>query len=87
MNEKKPKWRCPVCNKTALNDNLLIDGFFMELIVSPRLPDDEHEIVLHNDASWDPLPPRKVRESVCIYQGTSPMIGQVKGMRRNKTKI
>jgi len=59
MNEKKPKWRCPVCNKTALNDNLLIDGFFMELIVSPRLPDDEHEIVLHNDASWDPLPPRK----------------------------
>ena len=22
------------------------------------LPDDEHEIVLHADASWDPLPPK-----------------------------
>ena len=32
MNEKKPKWMCPVCNKPALVENLLIDGFFMELI-------------------------------------------------------
>ena len=32
MNERKPKWICPVCNKPALVENLLIDGFFMELI-------------------------------------------------------
>ena len=32
MNEKKPKWICPVCNKPAFVDNLLIDGFFTELI-------------------------------------------------------
>ena len=25
---------------------------------SPRLPSDEHEIVLHNDGTWDPLPPK-----------------------------
>ena len=25
---------------------------------SPRLPADEHEIVLHNDGTWDPLPPK-----------------------------
>jgi len=59
MNEKKPKWVCPVCNKPALMENLLIDGFFTELIKSPRLPADEHEIVLHNDGTWDPLPPKK----------------------------
>merc|ERR1712227_975881 len=59
MNEKKPKWVCPVCNKHALVENLLIDGFFMELIKSPRLPADEHEIVLHNDGTWDPLPPKQ----------------------------
>ena len=59
MNEKKPKWVCPVCNKPALMENLLVDGFFMELIRSPRLPADEHEIVLHNDGTWDPLPPKK----------------------------
>ena len=56
MNEKKPKWLCPVCNKTALFDNLQIDGYFKEVIGSDRLPDDEHEIVLHSDGKWDPLP-------------------------------
>ena len=55
MNEKKPKWDCPVCNKTALPINLQIDGFFLDLVKSSRLPSDEHEIVLHNDGSWDPL--------------------------------
>ena len=59
MNERKPKWSCPVCNKSALYENLLIDGFFMELLGSSRLPPDEHEIVLHNDGSWDPLPPKR----------------------------
>ena len=35
-------------------ENLLIDGFFQNLVKSPRLPQDEHEIVLHSDATWDP---------------------------------
>ena len=55
MNEKKPKWVCPVCNKTAEPMSLQIDGFFLNLVTSSRLPSDEHEIVLHNDGSWDPL--------------------------------
>ena len=59
MNERRPKWLCPVCNKTALYDNLLIDGYFTEILKSKRLPPDDHEIVLHNDGTWDPLPPPK----------------------------
>jgi len=59
MNEKRPKWTCPVCNNPALVKNLMIDGFFSELLKSTRLPPDEHEIVLHNDGTWDPLPPKK----------------------------
>ena len=59
MNEKKPKWLCPVCNKAALFDNLQIDGYFKEVIGSDRLPDEEHEIVLHSDGTWDPLPAQK----------------------------
>jgi len=59
MNEKKPKWVCPVCNKPALMENLLIDGFFLDLVRSPRLPSDEHEIVLHNDGTWDPITAKK----------------------------
>ena len=58
MSEKKDKWMCPVCNNLAPFESLMLDGFFSELITSRRLPDDEHEIVLHNDASWDPLPPK-----------------------------
>ena len=58
MNEKKDKWMCPVCNNVAPFDSLMLDGFFSEMITSRRLPDDEHEIVLHNDASWEPLPPK-----------------------------
>jgi E3 SUMO-protein ligase PIAS1 len=59
MNEKKPKWMCPVCNKAALYENLLIDGYFSDVLNSKRLPTDEHEIVLQNDASWDPQVPAK----------------------------
>lgn len=59
MNERKPKWLCPVCNKQAFFDNLLLDGFFKEVLGSARLPSDDHEIVLHNDGSWDPLPTKK----------------------------
>lgn len=27
MNEKKPTWVCPVCDKSALYQNLVIDGY------------------------------------------------------------
>jgi len=74
MNEKKPKWICPVCNKPALMENLLIDGFFQNLVKSPRLPLDEHEIVLHSDASWDPSTnekevPKHNSEPTVVYIG------------------
>merc|ERR1712018_584886 len=59
MNEKKPKWVCPVCNKPALYENLLIDGYFTDVLTSKQLPHDEHEIVLQSDASWEPLVPAK----------------------------
>lgn len=26
MNERKPTWNCPVCDKPSLYDNLVIDG-------------------------------------------------------------
>jgi len=72
MNEKKPKWMCPVCNKPAIMENLLIDGFFQNLVKSPRLPLDEHEIVLHSDATWDPSTsdkevPKESSEPTVIY--------------------
>eukprot|EP00053_Salpingoeca_punica_P018256 m.178524 g.178524 ORF g.178524 m.178524 type:complete len:559 (+) comp17395_c0_seq6:405-2081(+) len=54
INEKRETWACPVCQKTALPQDLLIDDFFMD-ILSATGPDDI-EIELKGDATW------KVRE-------------------------
>lgn len=52
MNERKPTWNCPVCDKSALYDNLVIDGYFQEVLASNELPTDENEIQLLEDGSW-----------------------------------
>ncbi|CAG9839813.1 unnamed protein product [Diabrotica balteata] len=52
MNERKPTWNCPVCDKPALYDNLCIDGYFTEVLNSPLLPSSCNEIQLNKDGSW-----------------------------------
>lgn len=52
MNERKPTWNCPVCDKPAFFDNLVIDGYFQEVLASTELPSDKNEIQLHQDGSW-----------------------------------
>uniref|UniRef100_A0AAR5PG96 SP-RING-type domain-containing protein n=1 Tax=Dendroctonus ponderosae TaxID=77166 RepID=A0AAR5PG96_DENPD len=52
MNERKPTWNCPVCDKPALYDHLVIDGYFQEIISSSLLPSDCNEIQLLKDGSW-----------------------------------
>ena len=54
MNEKKPKWVCPVCNKPAYFEHLFLDGFYIQLLLSPKFKAlTTNEIILNNDASWD----------------------------------
>ncbi|XP_055708340.1 E3 SUMO-protein ligase PIAS1 isoform X2 [Phlebotomus papatasi] len=52
MNERKPTWNCPVCDKQAIYENLVIDGYFQEVIASKNLGADSNEIQLHEDGSW-----------------------------------
>ncbi|KAJ8962688.1 hypothetical protein NQ318_001085 [Aromia moschata] len=52
MNERKPTWNCPVCDKPSLYDNLVIDGYFQEVLNSSHLPSDCNEIQLNKDGSW-----------------------------------
>lgn len=52
MNERKPTWNCPVCDKPAIYDNLVIDGYFQEVLASNKLLGDDNEIQLHKDGSW-----------------------------------
>uniref|UniRef100_A0A182U1F6 Protein inhibitor of activated STAT n=1 Tax=Anopheles melas TaxID=34690 RepID=A0A182U1F6_9DIPT len=52
MNERKPTWNCPVCDKPAVYNNLVIDGYFQEVLVSTKLSSEDTEIQLHKDGSW-----------------------------------
>lgn len=56
MNEKKPTWICPVCDKPAPFDRLVLDGLFLEIFsASPEC----NEIQFHEDGSWSPMMPKK----------------------------
>ena len=62
MNERKPTWSCPVCDKAALYDNLVIDGYFQEVLSSNKLLSDINEIQLLQDGSWENLVPKKEKD-------------------------
>jgi len=54
MNEKKPKWVCPVCNKPAYFENLFLDGFYIQLLQTQKFRScGTNDIVLNQDASWE----------------------------------
>lgn len=52
MNEKKPQWMCPTCNKSCLYNDIQIDNYFLEIITSPTLSDDINVIEVLADGSW-----------------------------------
>jgi hypothetical protein len=64
MNERKPTWICPVCDKPALYENLVVDGYFQEVLTSPHLGTDCCEVQLLNDGSWSPHITKKETEAV-----------------------
>lgn len=49
MNELKPKWNCPVCDKPAYYDTLSIDGYFYDIV---RACPKSNEIQLRPDGTW-----------------------------------
>ncbi|NP_001161630.1 PIAS-like protein [Saccoglossus kowalevskii] len=65
MNEKKPTWICPVCDKQAPYDSLIIDGLFTEILASSPITD---EIQFSQDGSWSVMKREKHNEII-----TSPM--------------
>jgi E3 SUMO-protein ligase PIAS1/E3 SUMO-protein ligase PIAS2 len=44
-----------VCDKAALYENLVIDGYFQDVIASIKLSADDNEIQLLPDGSWSTL--------------------------------
>ncbi|KAG8199008.1 hypothetical protein JTE90_001805 [Oedothorax gibbosus] len=53
MNEKKPKWICPVCDKSAPFKSLALDGLFID--ISSKVPSDCKEVQFDEDGSWTPV--------------------------------
>ncbi|XP_049643952.1 E3 SUMO-protein ligase PIAS4 [Suncus etruscus] len=58
MNEKKPTWMCPVCDKPAPYDQLIIDGLLSKILSECE---DADEIEYLVDGSWRPIRPEKER--------------------------
>lgn len=44
-----------MCDNASLYENLVIDGYFQEVIASQKLGVDDNEIQLHPDGSWSTL--------------------------------
>ncbi|CAF1007176.1 unnamed protein product, partial [Adineta ricciae] len=53
MNEKKPTWLCPVCNKPALYTDLFVDQFFIDVI--GKCPPDTKAIEYEPNGQWKPV--------------------------------
>ncbi|KAK7889655.1 hypothetical protein WMY93_025215 [Mugilogobius chulae] len=60
MNEKKPTWTCPVCDKPAPYELLTIDGLLSEIL--KETTEDIEEIEYLTDGSWRPIRDEKERE-------------------------
>ncbi|XP_052793896.1 E3 SUMO-protein ligase PIAS2-like isoform X2 [Mya arenaria] len=63
MNEKKPTWLCPVCDKQTPFNKLNIDRLFCEILQST----DESEIQFVEDGSWSAI---KNKETTHTIQST-----------------
>lgn len=66
MNERKPTWVCPVCDKSILYDQLAIDGYFSDILNSPLLPSDIMEVQLNVDGNWTVLSAKKETKSILL---------------------
>ncbi|XP_062467756.1 E3 SUMO-protein ligase PIAS2 isoform X1 [Pezoporus occidentalis] len=77
MNEKKPTWICPVCDKKAAYESLILDGLFMEILNECS---DVDEIKFHEDGSWCPMRPKtdgvKVSGPQCTNVDSSSVVSK-----------
>ncbi|XP_061830908.1 E3 SUMO-protein ligase PIAS1-like isoform X1 [Nerophis lumbriciformis] len=68
MNEKKPTWVCPVCDKKAPYEHLIIDGLFVEILNNCM---DCDEIQFKEDGNWSPMRAKKEVQEVSSASLTS----------------
>ncbi|KAL7077445.1 hypothetical protein ACQ4LE_002902 [Meloidogyne hapla] len=62
MNEKRPGWKCPVCDKNAIYSKLVIDKYFEDVLKT--VGSSVEEVELLRDGSWG-LPKANDTISLC----------------------
>ncbi|KAH0540521.1 hypothetical protein KQX54_017954 [Cotesia glomerata] len=58
MNEYKSAWNCPICNEPTSFEDIVIDGYFDDILKSSKLKPETNEVKLRRDGSWDNFVPR-----------------------------
>ena len=71
MNERKPTWNCPVCDSKANYNDLLIDGYFQEVLESKELPEEENDIILESDGTWKPVPKEEDKDKAAAAEAAA----------------
>lgn len=56
MNERKPTWRCPICNIACHYDDLIVDHYFLKVIKSMHPGKRIRRIQLMPDGNWIMIP-------------------------------
>jgi hypothetical protein len=73
LNEKSSKWTCPVCNKSALFDDLLIDSF-TESILNAIQNENITEITINSDLQWAPVDQLNINDERKDSKSTIPLL-------------
>jgi len=84
MNERKPTWNCPVCDKPCPYDKLIIDGYFVEIF---RENPNTNDIVFHEDGSWSPMKPQKESSSNSVNLSTPSAKSSAAAVARSNSPI
>jgi len=80
MNESRPKWKCPICNKACPVDSLVVDRYFAEILENT----DVSEVELMTDGTWKVVDKKEALD--LTVNGVNP-IGNSTIRNSSKTEI
>lgn len=84
MNEKNPTWVCPVCEREAAYESLILDGLLMDILNDCSNVD---KIKFQEDGSWYPLRPKKETKEGSSQQGAGIESSRVLQLTKNCSLI
>ncbi|KAL1481525.1 hypothetical protein MTO96_034411 [Rhipicephalus appendiculatus] len=91
VNERRPKWACPVCGMRAPLSSLVVDQLFAHILAN--VPGDCDGVVLHADGSWTPSSQRddvattSATPSLSTARGSTPPSGFGRSCKRPRIEV